>query len=146
MKDCVLRGGDNADVKRHLAPIDSVLDVYVRRARLGIWDKAGHFFLRVQRRVLHLKEIVPNLVLTAAIKPTGVSAVHSMIACGVDELVAIGGSTLPGCQEREAESVPHSNACPNGDQEMEKGLRRKSPACGRERESKRALSRGEAQA
>ena len=96
MEDCDLRGGDNADVKRHLAPIDSVLDVYVRRARLGIWDKAGHFFLPVQRRVLRLlKYIVPNPVMTAALKPTVVSAVQSMISCGVDELVAIGGSTLP---------------------------------------------------
>ena len=96
MEDCDLRGGDDADVKRHLAPVDPVPDVYVGRARLGIWDKAGHFFLPVQRRVLRLlKYIVPNPVMTAALKPTVVSAVQSMISCGVDELVAIGGSTLP---------------------------------------------------
>ena len=45
VEDCDLGGRDNANIERHLPPIDPVVDVDVCWTRLGGWDKAGQFII-----------------------------------------------------------------------------------------------------
>ena len=112
MEDDILGWRHNADIKGHLLAINPIGDVHVGWTRQS-WGLGRHFLCRVKRRMLRLLEnIVPNPVVTAALHPTIVVAMHRMVAYCVAWLVAVNGLTLPRFQKRDAETIP--NCHPKG--------------------------------
>ena len=92
--------GNHADIERHLPSVDPVSDVYVRRARLGVEDKARHFLGWVQRRMLSR--------MSATLQSVVVMAVHRVVTLDVAVLIAVERSAFTGIENR-TETIAHGN-------------------------------------
>ena len=105
---CVLDGGHDADVERHLPAVDPVTDEDVGWTRKRTGDDARHFLQRVETRALCLIEnVVPNPVVSAAPNAVVVTAVHCMVAVSVFFKVAVGGRARSRLNKVNAEAVGH---------------------------------------
>ena len=93
--DGFLSGRGHADVESDLPPINPVFHKDVRRAGESPWNKARHFYARIERAVLRdLEDFVANPVVAAPFHTTIVAAVEGVVTKSVERLLAVRGAAV----------------------------------------------------